>query len=166
MQGVKLHLVETLEDVQQCMTWLEGLTCRRLGFDTETTGLSPEVDTVRLVQFGDAQNGWAIPVDRWLGLAETIVDRWASRGGRFVAHNARYDVAMLRNHGIHVPVHLVDDTMVLAQLNIAAADVLSAAIVDAVVSAGDYAEGAPLPASPPPLRTVCPQLAAAWQSLD
>lgn len=116
MQGVKLHLVETLDDVQQCMTWLEGLTCRRLGFDTETTGLSPEVDTVRLVQFGDAQNGWAIPVDRWLGLAETIVDRWASRGGRFVAHNARYDIAMLRNHGIHVPVHLVDDTMVLAHI--------------------------------------------------
>lgn len=59
-----------------------------------------------------------------------------------------------------------DETMVLAQLNIAAADVLSAAIVDAVISAGDYAEGAPIPASPPPLRSVCPDLTAAWEQLD
>lgn len=59
-----------------------------------------------------------------------------------------------------------DETMVLGQLNIAAADVLSAAIVDAVISAGDYAEGAPIPAFPPPLCSVCPDLTAAWEQLD
>lgn len=112
---VKLHLVETLDDVRACMEWLERLTCERLGFDTETTGLSPETDSVRLVQFGDAFTGWAIPLDRWYGLIEAIVQRW-QRHGRFVAHNARYDVAMLRKHGIHVPVHLVDDTMMLAHI--------------------------------------------------
>jgi DNA polymerase-1 len=36
--------------------------------------------------------------------------------GRFVGHNARYDVDMLKNHDIHVPVHLVDDTMMLAHI--------------------------------------------------
>lgn len=115
LQGVKLHLVESVEDVNACLEWLGTLTCDRLGFDTETTGLSPEVDRVRLVQFGDAFTGWAIPIDRWWGLVWEIVNRWKRRG-RFVAHNARFDVAMLRNHDIHVPVHLVDDTMMLAHI--------------------------------------------------
>lgn len=115
LQDVELHLVETLEDVHKCMEWLEGLTCDRIGFDTEGTGLSPELDSVRLVQFGDRFQGWAIAIDRWYGLIETIVNRWRRRG-RFVAHNARYDVAMLRKHGIHIPAHLVDDTMMLAHI--------------------------------------------------
>lgn len=112
---VQLHLVETLDDVRKCMEWLEGLTCDRIGFDTESTGLSPELDSVRLVQFGDAFTGWAIEIERWYGLIEAIVQRWQRRG-RFVAHNARYDVAMLRKHGIHIPIHLVDDTMMLAHI--------------------------------------------------
>lgn len=115
LHDVSLHLVESYEDVTACLEWLSGLTCERLGFDTESTGLSPETDSVRLVQFGDAFTGWAIELDRWYGLVEEIVNRW-KRHGRFVAHNARYDVAMLRKHGIHVPVHLVDDTMMLAHI--------------------------------------------------
>jgi DNA polymerase-1 len=115
LQGVKLHLVESIDDVRKCMEWLEGLTCERIGFDTEGTGLSPELDSVRLVQFGDAFTGWAIEIERWYGLIEEIVSRWQRRG-RFVAHNARYDVAMLRKHGIRVPIHLVDDTMMLAHI--------------------------------------------------
>lgn len=116
LQGVKLHLVETIDDVNECLDWLSGLTCERLGFDTETTGLSPEVDSVRLVQFGDAFTGWAIELDRWYGLVEEIVRRWVRRRSRFVAHNARYDVAMLRKHGIIIPLELVDDTMMLAHI--------------------------------------------------
>lgn len=116
LQGVKLHLVETYEDVSDCLKWLSSLTCDRLGFDTESTGLSPELDTVRLVQFGDAFTGWAIELDRWYGLVEEIVRRWARRRSRFVAHNARFDVAMLRKHGIIIPLELVDDTMMLAHI--------------------------------------------------
>lgn len=116
LRGVKLTLVETIDDVNACLDWLSDLTCDRIGFDTETTGLSPEVDTVRLVQFGDAFTGWAIELDRWYGLVEEIVRRWARRRSRFVAHNARFDVAMLRKHGIRIPVHLVDDTMMLAHI--------------------------------------------------
>lgn len=113
--NVQLHLVENFDDARKCLEWLSDLTCERLGFDTETTGISPETDRVRLVQFGNADTGWAIPIDRWWGLAAEIVDRWRRRG-RFVAHNARFDVAMLRNHDIHVPTHLVDDSMILAHI--------------------------------------------------
>jgi DNA polymerase-1 len=116
LQGVKLHLVETIEDVNACLEWLSDLTCERLGFDTEGTGLSPEVDHVRLVQFGDAFTGWAIPIDRWYGLIEEIVRRWVRRGSRFVAHHAKFDVAFLRKHGIIIPIHLVDDTMMVAHI--------------------------------------------------
>lgn len=116
LQGVQLHLVETIEDVHKCMEWFEGLTCDRIGFDTEGTGTSPEVDRVRLVQFGDRFQGWAIPIERWWGLIWEIVERWKRRNARFVAHNARYDVAMLRNHDINIPTHLVDDTMMLAHI--------------------------------------------------
>lgn len=116
LKDVSFHLVETYEDVTRCLEWLAGLTCDRIGFDTETTGLSPETDTVRLIQFGDAFHGWAFELDRWYGLAEEIVRRWIAGGGRFVGHNARYDVAMLRKHGIVIPPDLVDDTMMMAHI--------------------------------------------------
>jgi len=116
LQDVSLHLVETYEDVTKCLEWLSTTQSSHLGFDTESTGLSPETDTVRLIQFGDAFHGWAFELDRWYGLAEEIVKRWIASGRRFVGHNARFDVAFLRKHGIHIPVHLVDDTMMMAHI--------------------------------------------------
>lgn len=115
LAGIKLHLVESMEDANACLDWLSGLTTDRIAFDCESTGLDKIHDRVRLVQFGDAFHGWAIPIERWHGLVDEIVTRW-SRHGRFVGHNARFDVAMLRNHGIDVPIHLVDDTMMAAHI--------------------------------------------------
>lgn len=115
LAGIKLHLVESMEDANACLDWLSGLTTDRIAFDCESTGLDKIHDRVRLVQFGDAFHGWAIPIERWHGLVDEVVTRW-SRHGRFVGHNARFDVAMLRNHGIDVPIHLVDDTMMAAHI--------------------------------------------------
>jgi len=115
LEGVELHLVESYEDVSQCLEWLSGLNCTHLGLDCETTGLDKIHDRPRLVQFGDRFQGWAIPVDRWYGLIQEIVARW-SRMGRFVGHNAWFDVRHLANIGIVVPAHLVDDTMPLAHI--------------------------------------------------
>lgn len=142
--NVALHLVETFEDAAHCIEWIEGSTSERIGFDCETTGLSPETDRVRLVQFGDQDQGWALPFDRWSGLVAEIVNRW-QRHGRFVGHNARFDVAMLDAHGIHIPKHLVDDTRFLAH------------IVDPTVSVALKAQSA---------RHVDPQAAAMQSQLD
>lgn len=145
LKDVSLHLVETYEDVTACLAWLDETDTTHLGFDTESTGLSPELDSTRLVQFGDAFHGWAFELFRWFGLAEEIIRRWIRRGLRFVAHNARFDVAFLRKHGIIIPVHLVDDTMMTAH------------IADSTVSVGLKQQSA---------RHVDPRAAAMQSQLD
>lgn len=114
LNDVQFHLVEDFKDATRFMEWVAGLNTERIAFDTEGEGLNTRKDRVRLIQFGDQHQGWAIPVDRWLGLAAETVDRWAASGRRFVGHNSRYDCAMLKKHGIIFPEHLVDDTMMLA----------------------------------------------------
>src|SRR5688500_8522183 len=114
LEGTQLHLVNNWEDATKFMDWVSGLNVERIAFDTEGEGLNVRKDKVRLIQFGDRNQGWALPVDRWLGLATEVFDRWASSGRRFVGHNARYDAGMLKKHGIDIPTHLIDDTMMLA----------------------------------------------------
>jgi DNA polymerase-1 len=114
LEGTQLHLVDNWEDATKFMDWVAGLNTERIAFDTEGEGLNVRKDKVRLIQFGDRNQGWALPVDRWLGLATEVFDRWAASGRRFVGHNARYDSGMLKKHGINIPTHLIDDTMMLA----------------------------------------------------
>ena len=113
LNDVKLHLVENMEDAAALLTWLGTDHDGPVAFDTESTGLSPEVDSVRLFQVGDRNEGWAVPFEEWKGLVREIIRRW---DGRWVAHNARYDVAMLRKHGIQMPVERVDDSMMTAHI--------------------------------------------------
>src|SRR5688572_28045194 len=112
----QFHLVETIDDVNACLDWLSKQTGTHIGCDTETTGLDKIHDRVRLVQFGDTEHGWAIPIERWWGLIAEIIDRWIRGGGRFVFHHAEFDLAHLRNHDIYIPTNLVDDTMALAHI--------------------------------------------------
>ena len=49
---ISLRLITSTDDVRDFMEWLDQPR-RILGVDTETTGLSPERDRIRLVQFGD-----------------------------------------------------------------------------------------------------------------
>jgi len=116
LSDVRLHLVEHIEDVYACLDWLDNLTTDRIAFDTESTGLDKFQDHVRLVQFGDTRDGWSIELARWRGLVEEIINRWSKRG-RFTAHNARFDTRFLSNAGIDIPLHLVDDTMMLAHIS-------------------------------------------------
>ena len=145
LESVQLHLVESYGDVQKCIEWLDELDCAHLGLDTESTGLSHQTDHVRLIQFGSAHDGWAFELDRWFGLAEEIVRRWLKRGLRFVAHNAKFDLAFLKARGLDIPPHLVDDTMVAAH------------IIDSTVSVGLKQQSA---------RHVDPRAAAMQSQLD
>jgi DNA polymerase-1 len=99
-----LHLVETTDDAMDCLRWLS--TKDKIGYDTETTGLKPERDRVRLVQIGDKHEGWAIPFEMNSMLVHDIVKRFE---GTYLMFNAPFDVAMSRASGVNIPITRVED---------------------------------------------------------
>lgn len=103
-----------MEDVFALHEWMGNRRERHsLAFDTETTGLIVGQDTVRLIQVGDENHGWAIPYDGWHGLFSDIVRRW---DGYWDAHNAKFDVGMLDHMGIAMPRARVRDTRVMTHI--------------------------------------------------
>lgn len=113
LDDVELRYVRTYDDAGDMLRWLGERHDGELATDTETTGLNPEVDRVRLVQLGDSRTGWAIPFERWSGVYEDAVTRY---DGKLLMHNAKFDYAMLRKHSIDVGQHRVHDTRLMAHV--------------------------------------------------
>lgn len=114
LSGVQLHLVEDTADVAAFMRWLgEDRNRSALGFDCETGGLWWWKQPLRLVQFGDAEQGWAIPWGQWPGLVREVFRVY---DGDFVAHHAPFDVHFLEQNDVQVPRERVHDTLPLAHL--------------------------------------------------
>lgn len=111
LDNCRIHLVETTDDAFELMRWLSGHEL--IALDTETSGLSPENDHVRLVQLSDAEDAWVVPFKRWGGIVEDVVRQYE---GWYVCHNAVYDVAMLRTAGIELPHLRVHDTRLMAHV--------------------------------------------------
>lgn len=111
--NVKFNLVTDMASAGELMSWLGKDHGGYIAFDTETTGLSPETDTVRLFQVGNGQEGWAVPFQQWKGLVEELVNRWQ---GGWIAHNATFDTSMLDAAGIHIPKHKVEDTRFMSHI--------------------------------------------------
>ncbi|HEX2242350.1 MAG TPA: hypothetical protein VHK27_03655, partial [Gammaproteobacteria bacterium] len=109
LEGVSLNLIDSVEDAFEFMRWLSTVQ-GPLAFDVETTGLSPETDTVRLCQFGDANTGWAMDFSKWSGVVHDVVKRWQ---GEYTGHNSSFDYSMLKKHGIEVPKHKIHDTRLM-----------------------------------------------------
>lgn len=110
----RLHLVESVEDAEAFLRWL-GQDRPVLALDTETTGLRPYAgDRVRLVQFGDGQDGWSISALRWYGLIEIALKRYDRP---VVLHNANFDLHHLDVVGLpRPPMSLIHDTYVMDHL--------------------------------------------------
>jgi len=119
LADVELHLVDSLEEANSLYQWfLHGPQQHgRMAVDTETSGLSRQTDRVRLVQVGDSNEGWAIPwegPDNWAGLFTDIMSRY---NGRILTHNGpTFDRPMIRNMGLELPSHSMDDTMVMCHI--------------------------------------------------
>lgn len=103
-------------DVYQIITIEESLEllnkCETLQFDTETTGLNPQLCTVMCAQFGSKKYDMQIVVDtqtvnllRYKEILETKV---------LVGQNLKFDISFLYNYGI-IPT-IVYDTMIVEQL--------------------------------------------------
>jgi DNA polymerase-1 len=113
LANVQLHLVDTIDKAFAFKQWL-GERREVLGVDTETAGLRPHADRLRLVQFGDLNTGWAVPWDDWAGVAKEALSMYE---GQLVMHNSPFDSRFLHlNADWEVPWHRIDDTMTQAHI--------------------------------------------------
>lgn len=138
LNGVQVHLVDCVSEAEEMMRWL-GERRNALAVDTETSGLHYQHGELRLIQIGDTRHGWAIPVDRWLGVAEEAMYKWK---GPVVLHNRPFDDKWLRAHTkIRLPIERTHDTMVKAHIIQPNRPVglkpLSVALVDRRANAGE-----------------------------
>jgi DNA polymerase-1 len=108
ISNVKVHLVDSVDTAFEMMRWLSNK--ETIAIDTETTGLDTRKDTVRLVQIGGRDDGWAIPWDQWNGVFNEVINKF---DGHFIMHNAKYDYAMLKRMGVEVPTHRIRDTRIM-----------------------------------------------------
>lgn len=113
LDEVELTLVNSVEEAYEFMSWL-GERREVLAIDTETGGLEFWTQPLRLVQFGDARRGWAIPWNLWGGVVLEAIRKYDRPT---VMHNAKFDVHFLERHGgIEVPWRQLHDTRIMAHL--------------------------------------------------
>lgn len=114
---LKLEIVDSIDKVWAMKHWLGARQEHEfLGFDLETTGLSPYVDGagIRMIQIGDETAGWAVPWVGWGGAALECMREWQ---GRYTGHNLSFDNMWLREHSDYeLPWERTDDTLIMAQI--------------------------------------------------
>jgi DNA polymerase I len=109
-----LHLVQSIDDLDAMKRWAGQRRETPLMFDTETGGLNPHKDAVRLIQLGDMHEGWSVPFQMWGGGAMELLQKYE---GRLGAHNRPFDIRFLERHaGWAAPWHKIDDTLTMAHL--------------------------------------------------
>src|SRR3990167_6533547 len=101
-----------MADVEEMMRWL-GERREFLAVDVETTGLLAGHDKIRLAQFGDAEQGFALDFSEWKGAVREAVERYDRP---MVAHNLLFDSKMLKAEGIVIPQRLAHDSMIMTWL--------------------------------------------------
>lgn len=109
-----VYLVNDIETAFAMKRWL-GERRDFLGVDTETTGLDAYAPGahIRLIQIGDKKTGWAIPAQRWGGVALECLNAYE---GEIGFHNVDFDAPWLHKFGYKIPWHRTHDTMVMAQI--------------------------------------------------
>lgn len=115
LADVSLNLVESVDDAARLKRWLGERRDGVVAFDTESGGLSPWKTELRMVQFGDKRTGWAIPWERWGGVALEIL---RSYKGQWAAHNGIHDWKFLSvKAGYDIPWERLDDTLTMARID-------------------------------------------------
>lgn len=114
LADVQLTFVDSIDSLWAMKQWAGGRRETPLAFDTESSGLSPERDKLRLIQLGDMHHGWACAPE-WFGGALEILRNYE---GELLAHNLPHDYRFLyRQCGLELPWHKLHDTLLLASLD-------------------------------------------------
>lgn len=81
--------------------------------DTESAGLNPHHDRMRLAQLGDMRHGWAFPPE-WWGAFRELLERYQ---GLIGFHNSPYDWRVLKLHlGMEPSWERTEDTLLLGHI--------------------------------------------------
>jgi hypothetical protein len=83
LENVRLKLVQSIDDLWKMKAWAGERRETPMGFDTESSGLAPSKDTLRLIQLGDMHQGYAVPFQQWGGGAIELLSAYK---GKLVAH--------------------------------------------------------------------------------
>lgn len=95
---ITLHWVRNLEDAWALKRWLgERRPGGWLGVDTESGGLDWWRDRLRLVQFGDRHQGWAVEWSEWAGLIKECINAYE---GPQILWNVKHDLHFMEHNGI------------------------------------------------------------------
>jgi DNA polymerase-1 len=124
LEGVQLHLIDSVEKAGQFITWLgERRPHNAIAIDTETGelpgnprdhALSPWHGRLRLVQVGDGKQSWAMPWDEWAGVFYEAMDKF---DGPIVCHNVAFEARWFDIQSRwKIPWHRVHDTMIMAHI--------------------------------------------------
>lgn len=115
LADVSLNLVESVDDAMALKRWLGERHDGIVAIDTESGGLSAWKTQLRMVQFGDKRTGWAVPWERWGGVA---LEMLRSYEGDWAAHNGIHDYKFLSVHaGYDVPWERFHDTLTMARID-------------------------------------------------
>jgi DNA polymerase I len=113
LDAVRLHLVDRLDELDACRRWAGERRAVPLMADTESAGLNPFHDRMRMIQLGDLDHGWAFPTG-WHGAAVELLMRYAGPVG---FHNSPYDQRVLAVHrGVQTDWAKTEDTLLLGHI--------------------------------------------------
>lgn len=114
LNDVKVHFVQTIDEASEFARWFSARN--RIAFDTETTGLDPIKDDIRLIQIADANTAWVLPIESprsWGGLALDILENFK---GKVVGHNTKFDDNFLCEFGIEIDWSQYECTMLMSRV--------------------------------------------------
>lgn len=120
MPNILISELGAPDTVAEFWKWLtrDGQGREYIACDTETTGLDhfdPSFH-IRMIQFGDAESGWALPFQDWKGLVFGALRWLEDHRVRIVWHNLAFDAQALHHEGYKLDMSLQEDTFVWASL--------------------------------------------------
>src|SRR5437762_13500326 len=96
MQEIQYEVIATASDLERALNYLTNQD--RIGVDTETTGLDPFKNRLRLVQLGTPERAFIIDLFNTPSFGEPLKQLFTASKPIKVFHNAKFDLKMLEHH--------------------------------------------------------------------